>query len=76
MKLRFPLLVLVVLATLAVSLASCAAQGTGEVVSTSVLTPVNQDADVPTPVWPALLQVTPQPFASPLPSTDTTAYYL
>jgi hypothetical protein len=73
MKIGFHFLVLVILAILSVLLASCAAQGQGEVASTSVPTPADPVTDAPTPIWPALLQVTPLPYASPLPSPDDTA---
>ena len=73
MKTGFHFLVLVVLAILSAFLASCAPQGQGKVVSTSVPTPANPATDVPTPVWSALLQVTPLPYASPLPAPEDTA---
>ena len=73
MKNRFHILVFVVLVILGLSIASCAARDQGEINPTSVPAPTNPVSDVPTRVWPALLQVTPQPFASPLPPADVTA---
>jgi len=73
MKIKSHLLVSVILTILGVSLAACATQGRDEIISTSVPATEYPDTDAPTPVWPALLQVTPLPFASPLPSSDSTA---
>jgi len=73
MKIKFHFSTLVVLVVLVVSLSSCVTQGQGEVTSTNVPPPVEPVTDVPTAVWPVLLQVTPLPYASPLPPTDVTA---
>jgi len=73
MKIRSHLLVFIILTVLGVYLAACAIQGRDEIISTSVPTKENPGMDAPTLVWPALLQVTPLPFASPLPSSDSTA---
>ena len=70
MKIRFHFWGIVVLSMF---ITSCTTQSQGKAVSTSVPIPANPDARSLTPVWPALLQVTPLPHASPLPSSDNTA---
>ena len=70
MKTRYHFLSLMMSVVLGIFLAACVAQGQDEVALTETPIPA---ADAPTPVWPALLQVTPLPYASPLPASDNTA---
>jgi hypothetical protein len=73
LKIRFHFPVLVILTILGVYLAACAAQGQSENTSTSLPAPTRLESGAPTPVWPALSQVTPIPYASPLPSPEPTS---
>ena len=73
MKIRFHFPVLVVLTFFGIFLAACSAQSQSENTPTSKPAATSLESGAPTPVWPALLQVTPIPYASPLPSPERTA---
>ena len=73
MKIRFHFPVFAILTFLGIYLAACATQSQSENTPTNVPAPTSLKSGAPTPVWPALSQVTPIPYASPLPAPEQTA---
>jgi len=58
---------LLVLALYSLFLVSCLTQGSDKDMSTGMSVPANPVAGTPTNVWSSLLEITPVPYASPLP---------
>ena len=72
MKNKFVLPILV-LTIYSVFITSCLGQGLDKDVSTGTAVPAKPVAGTPTNVWSSLLEVTPVPYASPLPASESTA---